>query len=139
TSGGQIVLAGGGGSAGVFLAAFGPDGSPSLTFGSGGIATTPGTAYSGGSYAVLAMPDGTYVVGGSIGAGGDQQPALWRFNADGSLDTAFGSGGLALGPVGDFGYGQVVLAPNGDIVQEGQGGVSDDGSLHPPSVSFYRN
>ena len=48
--------------------------------------------------------------------------ALWGFNADGSIDTAFGSGGLALGPMGYYGK-QIGLAPSGDIVQVGYVGV----------------
>jgi uncharacterized delta-60 repeat protein len=127
---GQIVVTLGVGAEGpeILLADFGPDGSPSLTFGSGGLATTtigPPSA-AGTRSGPLAMPDGTFVVGGTIGSydsGFDDtlQMVLWRFNADGSLDTAFGSGGLALGPAGPYGQ-QISLAPNGDILQVGQEG-----------------
>ena len=133
-SGGQIVVTRiDHANAGLALVAFGADGSPSLTFGSGGFATTTLGPDSASRPSVLAMPDGTCVVSGYVGSGGAQQMALWRFNADGSLDTAFGSGGIALGPVGYFG-GQVTLAPNGDIVQLGVGGFGGGGT-----VAFYRN
>ena len=80
------------------------------------------------------MPDGTFVVGGEVGGFATQiNMALWRFNADGSLDTGFGSGGLALGPA-NYGGGQPTLAPNGDIVQLGGGGFGVGGT-----VAFYRN
>ena len=122
------------GAAGVGLAAFGPDGSLSLTFGSGGFATTTVGPSSGGLSAPLAMPDGTFVVGGAVGDYASQiNMTLWRFNADGSLDTGFGSGGLALGPI-NYGGGQLTLAPNGDIVQLGVGGFGVGGT-----VAFYRN
>jgi uncharacterized delta-60 repeat protein len=139
-SGGQIVVSdtyGGFASAGLALVAFGADGSPSLAFGSGGIATTTLGPNSASRPSVLAMPDGTCVVSGYVGSGGAQQMTLWRFNADGSLDTAFGSGGMALGPAGFFGGG-VTLAPNGDIVQVGSGGGGVNGS-GGGTVAFYRN
>ena len=50
------------------LAAFGPDGSLSLTFGSGGFATTSVGPPGGSFSAPLAMPDGTFVVGGGVGS-----------------------------------------------------------------------
>ena len=135
-TGGQIVFVNRY-SQGLDVAAFSPNGSPSLTFGSGGFATTSLGPFGLGSENVLAMPEGTFVVGDSVGSGGAQQPALWRFNADGSLDTAFGSGGLALGPVGYFGYGSIALAPNGDIVQTGVGGAA--GGIGGGTILSYRN
>ncbi len=109
----------------VLLADFGPDGSPSLTFGSGGLATStlgPPDVVGG---TPVELPDGSIVVSGGIGSydsGYDEttQMALWGFNADGSIDTAFGSGGLALGPM-DYSGAQISLAPSGDIVQVGTG------------------
>jgi uncharacterized delta-60 repeat protein len=153
----------------VLLADFGPDGSPSLTFGSGGLATsTLGPPNDAGPpiSAPVEMPDGTIVGGDTIGgfnSGIDDtlQLALWGFNADGSIDTAFGSGGLALGPMGYYG-GQISLAPNGDIVQVGSigdgggvvaaygptgtldtsfgsGGETAFGSLYPQALAFQPN
>jgi uncharacterized delta-60 repeat protein len=135
-SGGQIVVSGLA-NPGLALVAFGPDGSPSLTFGAGGFASTTLGPDSASRPSVLAMPDGTCVVSGYVGSGGAQQMTLWRFNADGSLDTAFGSGGIALGPAGYFG-GQAMLAPNGDIVQLGTGGGGANGA-GGGTIAFYRN
>jgi uncharacterized delta-60 repeat protein len=84
------------------------------------------------------MPDGSCVVSGSVASAGAQQMALWRFNADGSLDTAFGSGGMALGPAPFFGYGQLSLAPNGDIAQFGSAGANPNATADG-TLAFYRN
>jgi uncharacterized delta-60 repeat protein len=136
---GQIVVTERYSSAGLVLAALGADGSPSLTFGSGGFASTTLGPLGSGDGQVVAMSDGTCVVSGSLGSGGAQQLALWRFNADGTLDTAFGSGGIALGlGMGDFGYGELSLAPNGDIVQLGEGGGGENGS-GGGVIAFYTN
>jgi uncharacterized delta-60 repeat protein len=139
-SGGEIVVSSSyeeGGSVGLDLAEFEPDGSPSLTFGAGGFAATTLGPNSASRPSILAMPDGTLVAGGYVGSGGVQQMALWRFNADGSMDTAFGSGGMALGPAPYFANGQVSLAPNGDLVQLGTGGACK--TCGGGTVAFYRN
>jgi uncharacterized delta-60 repeat protein len=51
--------------------------------------------------ASVQQPDGKIVVGGSAMDGGVRKFALARFNADGSPDTSFGTGGSALTAVGD--------------------------------------
>ncbi|HEX8248362.1 MAG TPA: FG-GAP-like repeat-containing protein [Pyrinomonadaceae bacterium] len=43
---------------------------------------------------VLIQPDGKILVSAYLSTGAAGNSALWRFNADGTLDTGFGSGGL---------------------------------------------
>ena len=77
-----------------------PDGSPDASFGPGGGVTTPvGTAGARG-YALVRQPDGKLVVAGPAQESGAARFALVRYNADGSLDASFGSGGKVLTPVG---------------------------------------
>jgi len=78
----------------VILARLNPDGSLDASFGAGGVVTT---SFSGGSdtaYALALQPDGKIVAAGLTTVGGSSTAALMRYNADGSLDTTFGSGGL---------------------------------------------
>jgi uncharacterized delta-60 repeat protein len=111
---GKIVVAGSSG--GNFaLARYHADGSLDSSFGSGGKVTT-----SSGSAAVVALQtDGKILVAGrSVGAGDDF--ALLRYNADGSLDSSFGSGGKV---ATDFGSGEsasgLALQADGRIVVVG--------------------
>lgn len=112
---GKIVAAGEAGGV-IALARYNPDGSLDPTFGSGPI---PGTVESdvitGGNEGVALQPDGKIVV-----AGGFYDLAVARYNADGSLDTSFGSGGVVLTARSDFEYGTAVaLTPDGEIVVAG--------------------
>lgn len=98
------------------------DGSPDLSFGSGGHVTID----FGGSFEIaegLAVRDGKIVVAGSSnqGATGDDF-ALARLNDDGSLDATFGVGGKLMV---DFGSTvdvarDVAVQPDGKIVAAGQ-------------------
>ncbi|MGW6791183.1 calcium-binding protein [Streptomyces chartreusis] len=94
---GRIIV--GGQSADRFaLVRYNVDGSRDTAFGTGGVATTDfgGTA---GVNDLVVQPDDRIVAAGS-GSPGDF--LLARFNADGTLDTGFGSGGRA---TTDFGAG----------------------------------
>jgi uncharacterized delta-60 repeat protein len=73
------------------IARFLPTGGLDSTFGTGGYARLNGltNAYS----RPLLQPDGRIVVSSTFNG----SPALVRFNADGSLDATFGSGGVAQG------------------------------------------
>jgi len=83
-----------GGHRNVVLARLNPDGSPDTTFGNQGKASAD---FGVGSYGkdVVLEPGGKYVVGGLVDspATGDSNFAVTRFNANGTLDTSFGSGG----------------------------------------------
>ncbi|MGE7388404.1 calcium-binding protein [Streptomyces sp. NPDC004126] len=113
------------------LARYNPDGSLDTTFnGDGDNDGRIQTDLRGGddvADAVAVQPDGKLVV-----AGYSAEPdtagsfTVARFNPDGSLDTAFGTGGFA---VTDFGTGGaqeaygVVIQPGGAIVAAGESGT----------------
>ena len=104
------------------LVRYNADGSLDSTFGSGGKVVTPIGA--GDDYAndLALAPDGKIVVAGRSYNGTNFDFALARYNADGSLDASFGSGGKVVTPIGS-GYDQafaLALAPDGKIVAGGQ-------------------
>jgi uncharacterized delta-60 repeat protein len=105
------------------LARYNKDGSLDTTFGNDGKVTTS-FAEGGDSqaYDLALQPDGRIVVAGSSLDGGSQDVALARYNANGSLDPTFGSGGRL---TSDFGSANeqgwaVALQPDGRIVAAGQ-------------------
>src|SRR5439155_61486 len=89
-------------------------------FGTGGKVVTdfngePNSAFS------LALTGGKMLVAGSATFGGDSDFALVRYNADGSLDTTFGAGGLIhtdFGSTNDEAYAMALQA-DGKIVVVG--------------------
>jgi len=105
----------------VLLMRFNPDGGLDGGFGNGGIIIRP---ISGGwdlSGTVLIQPDGKIVVTGYGWTGVKYRFAALRFNPDGTPDTGFGTGGLALFPVDgvlDDGWGGA-LQPDGKILVTG--------------------
>ena len=102
----------------VAMAAFAGPGDPDHTFGNSGLVVTP---FAGGldtTRGIVVQPDGKIVVAGSSGS----DFALTRYNSDGALDAAFGSGGrihtgLFLGD--DSAAEGVLLQPDGRIVVVG--------------------
>lgn len=85
------------------VARFTTSGTPDSTFGTGGVVTTPFPHAADGAAAdaVLVEPNGDILVGGSAFVPGTtrNEPvvtvgALALYNPNGTLDTAFGSGGL---------------------------------------------
>ena len=85
------------------------------SFGSSGVlnicvSAWPGTDEGRG---VAIQPDGKFVV---VGRGGDDS-FLLRVNADGSLDTSFGSSGIIVIP--NYSYSSVVIQSDGKIVVGG--------------------
>jgi uncharacterized delta-60 repeat protein len=118
---GKIVVAGVAGSATYAVARFNPTGTLDNTFGTGGEVTTQ---MSGVPVGIVLQPDGKILVGGtsllgfgisSLGFG------LARYNADGSLDTGFGTGGIftiQITRYGDY-VTSILLQPDGKIVMVG--------------------
>ncbi len=109
------------------LARYNPDGSLDTSFGTGGEVLTD---FGGEEFAnaLVLQPDGKLVAAGTTGS----DFALARYNADGSLDTSFGSGGK----VTTAGFGSaraLVLQPDGKLVAAGDGfpplATSDDFGL----------
>jgi len=108
------------------LARFLPNGQLDATFGTGGIVRT-GIRRHAVPSAVGLQLDGKLVVAGaslainSITGGDESVYALARYLPNGSLDAAFGSGGIVITPVGtgnDFGRG-LVLQSDGKIILVG--------------------
>jgi uncharacterized delta-60 repeat protein len=106
------------------LARFTSSGIPDGSFGSGGkIKTHFAGQYNTGSRAASAVlqPDGKLVVAGAYK--NERTPhefALARYNANGSLDVTFGSGGKVTTSFGVDAFGSsVVLQPDGRIVVTG--------------------
>jgi uncharacterized delta-60 repeat protein len=108
------------------LARYKADGSADSDFGK---VTTPIGSDAYASAAAL-QPDGKIVVAGSSSTGTNYDFALARYNADGSLDSGFGTAGKILtdfGSAHDFGYG-VALQPDGKIVAVGSSEVASSES-----------
>ncbi len=98
------------------------DGDLDSTFGSGGKVVTGFFGRSNGANAIALQADGKMVVAGSaLSALGPPDFALARYNGDGSLDSAFGSGGRV---TTDFGgrsdnASAVAIQPDGKILAGG--------------------
>jgi uncharacterized delta-60 repeat protein len=92
---GKLVVTGGAPGS-LVLARFQPDGSIDSGFGSNGSVTAPLVPGGSGPYPLALQPDGKLVTAALSG----DRVALYRFNADGSLDQGFGSGGIASASVG---------------------------------------
>lgn len=117
---GKILVGGDTNFRGPFLARYLPDGTLDATFGSGGIIRVPSTNLCNISELRL-LPTGKILAGGTAPAavGGDLGAA--RFNADGSVDTTFGIGGLASIDFGGNEFGMAMdVAPDGKIVLSGR-------------------
>ncbi len=103
------------------LARFNADGSLDAGFGTNGKVTTPIGTY-GVAYAVAVQTDGKIVAVGQGYSGSTYVFALARYNADGTLDTGFGTNGKVLTPIGaadSYAYA-VALQTDGRIVAAGQ-------------------
>ncbi len=91
------------------------------TFGSGGKVTTSfGSTYDFGN-ALAIQPDGKIIAGGQSSNGLNYDFVLSRYNADGSLDSAFDSDGKVMTPFGAYNEGvdALVIQPDGKIVAAG--------------------
>ena len=112
----------------VALARFNNDGSLDPTFGSGGITTTAVSAESDYLNALVLQPDGKLVATGyssfatsSNSSRSTNKITLLRYNADGSLDQGFGTGGVVTTQIShgidvDDGASAAALQPDGKIV-----------------------
>ncbi|MFH1140349.1 MAG: delta-60 repeat domain-containing protein, partial [Chloroflexota bacterium] len=101
------------------LARFNADGSLDTTFGTSGKVTTDfGGDDAGESMAI--QSDGAIVMVGWSNAGGNADFALARYNANGSLDTSFGTGGKVTTDFGGNSHGlSVAIQGDGRIVVSG--------------------
>ncbi|MCC6327391.1 MAG: PxKF domain-containing protein [Acidobacteria bacterium] len=97
------------------------DGSLDTTFDTDGMVTTQvGISYDF-AIAVAIQPDGKLVAAGSSTSASDDDFAVVRYNADGSLDTTFDTDGKVTTPVGNFHdyASSVAIQPDGKIVAAG--------------------
>ncbi|HWP40130.1 MAG TPA: PKD domain-containing protein, partial [Tepidisphaeraceae bacterium] len=111
------------------LLRFNADGTPDGTFGVGGLVTTDLGSTSDSASAIVIQPDGRIVLAGETRRSSTLSDfALVRYNADGTPDTTFGTGGS--GKVfTDFSLGtdqarSVALTTDGKIVVAGSATVS---------------
>jgi uncharacterized delta-60 repeat protein len=124
-SDGKLVLAGysfNGADDDFAIMRFNADGSPDTTFGVTGSVTTPIGASDDQAIAVAIQADGKIVAAGFSNAGGANNDfALVRYNANGTLDGTFGVGGKVTTPVlaADDQARSVAIQANGRIVAAG--------------------
>ncbi len=120
------------------LVRYNVDGSLDAGFGAGGRVTTDFALGVDKGVRLTLQPDGKILVAGHSFNGTDYDFALARYNADGSLDTGFGTGGkltTAIGASDDVAYNVAVQA-DGKILVSGD---SDNGSDDDFAVVRYNN
>lgn len=133
----KIVVAGYGDSGDLIVGRLAANGDPDMSFGLGSYQGIDlGTAYDTAT-AVTIQPDGGIVVVGFTGTNPDgngviaEDIALARLDANGALDTSFGTGGMVItGLAGssDAAYA-VAIQPDGAIVVAGSSEVNGTGNL----------
>jgi uncharacterized delta-60 repeat protein len=113
------------------LARYQADGSLDATFGTGGRVVTDTSGDGGFDQAsdVVVQPDGGIVVAGMAIAGADHGFSLARYTPGGTLDPAFGDGGLVHVPGGPESASALALRPGGRIVVAGGSGPGGDFEL----------
>ncbi len=108
------------------------------SFGNGGIAISMnevrGTLPT--FFATAVCPDGKILAGSQFGYGWDPA-AIWRFNSDGSVDTAFGTNGVVKYDYGVYGqsFGAFLVNADGSFfVESPRGGAkfNADGTIDTP-------
>lgn len=106
----------------VALVRYNPDGSLDASFGTGGKVITPVAEGDDDARAITIQPDGKIVIAGyGYRSNGWNDVILLRYNSDGTLDSAFATGGKLMFDIGgayDQAYG-VALQPDGKIVAVG--------------------
>lgn len=120
---GKIVLAGwiGQGTAADFaVARLNSDGSFDSTFGVNGVSRTEFQNLISGAYGVVLQPDGKIVALGSVSDNGNgNEVALARYNANGSIDSAFGVSGKVIAYFETDDTRDIVVQPDGKLVLAG--------------------
>src|SRR5213593_408962 len=113
------------------------NGSLDATFGAGGKVTTSIGSDEDDAYALALQPDGKLVAAGVTLNGFRWDFALVRYNANGSLDTTFGTGGTVITSMGTDGTGAsaLVLQPDGKLVAAGT--TTNDGSAYDFTLVRY--
>ena len=111
------------------LARYTPNGFLDTTFGTNGLVITKVGNRSDAPSALLLQPNGQIVMGGFEVAGGNipGMMSLVRYDANGTLDTTFGKGGLSLASVTFLGPETLALLSNGDYLAVGQNANGNTG------------
>ena len=142
---GKIVVAGSSfttsGSEDFALVRYNQDGSLDTSFGTGGKVTTNFSGFDE-ARAIALQPDGKITVAGRAQTGFDFSDfdfALVRYNIDGSLDPAFGSGGKV---TTDFfgnpdGASALAIQPDGKIVAAGSAQINPFSILSDFAIARY--
>jgi uncharacterized delta-60 repeat protein len=111
---------------GFALARFNPDGSIDFSFGTGGKQITDFFGAGANANGIVLQPDGKFVVAGTASDNATRPVAtdiaVARYNADGSLDTSFGTGGETAIPFADSATEQgnaLALTDDGKIIVAG--------------------
>ncbi|HEX2040893.1 MAG TPA: Calx-beta domain-containing protein [Acidimicrobiales bacterium] len=129
-SGDKIVVAGYTESAtdrDVMVARYNADGTPDSSFDTDGIVVTPLGGADDEARAVAVQPDGKIVVAGLADNGSNDDVAVLRYNANGTLDSGFDGDGIALTGVGashDRAEG-VTVQPDGRVLVAGASSNGD--------------
>jgi len=128
---GKIVAAGytAGSDPGDFaLVRYDTDGTLDGTFGTGGKVTTSIGSGADVVQALVVQTDGKLVAAGRTAIGNDNHLALVRYNSDGSLDGAFGTGGKVTTSIGSSNEAAaLVVQTDGKLVAAGKA-VNGDGN-----------
>jgi uncharacterized delta-60 repeat protein len=139
---GKLVVVGtpvNGGSGGLELARYNTNGTLDASFGNGGVVINSsfGTAYQGAIYPTAGTPnDGKILVEGNE----PSHHELARYNPDGSLDSTFGNGGLAIGPPVPGTGGGNIFATQGPAIQpDGRIVVAGGGPGHTFGTARYNS
>jgi uncharacterized delta-60 repeat protein len=119
---GKIVTAGESGYS-IVIARYDLNGSPDVTFGSGGkVVSSFGGYLINPSASIAIQPDGKIVVALGLDSDteGNESDVLVRYNANGSLDTTFGANGI-VGLPSYTPFFALAIQPDGKIVVSGGG------------------
>ena len=99
---------------------YNPDGTLDTGFGKAGMVTTQIGGNSDSANSVALQSDGKIVVAGDTLAPGNNNFAVARYNANGTLDTTFNATGKATADFSKFDYGRsVAVQSDGKIVVAG--------------------
>ncbi|HEY0459456.1 MAG TPA: FG-GAP-like repeat-containing protein [Pyrinomonadaceae bacterium] len=112
---GTLIAVGGTSTGNFVVAKLTSTGALDAAFGSGGFVTTDFNSGNDVAASVALQPDGKIVVGGNS----SNDCAAARYNANGSLDTSFGTNGKVVTPVvagNPDNFSKILLQPDGKIV-----------------------
>lgn len=106
------------------------NGTPDSTFGVNGWATTPVLAFEDEARAMVVQPDGKILVAGTAEVSANSKKydfAVARFNADGTIDGGFGSGGVLSLDINDNDIADgIALQKDGKILVGGTSNENGD-------------